>query len=87
MSYCPENGVKMELVAEDTTVAVYICDCPVVWVYSAVDGSYVVQESSRIGNCPTCSRKATPLVYCEDCEDKICAACWAEHEFDARCEV
>ena len=87
MSYCPEHGLKMTMVAESPAVVVYICpSVPEVWVYNGELGSYYYQDTlDDPGDCPNCPRKRQPLVYCQGCDEAICPYCWAEHEFDAKC--
>ncbi len=91
MSYCPEHGELMELLALCDPRAVYACradlDAPEVWVYDADEGTYSCpkEQSFKAADCPNCDRKSTPLIRCDGCQLDICGECWAEHELDIPC--
>ncbi len=90
MSFCPEHGPVMELVADGFAMAVYLChEGPEVWTYSSDIQGYMVKDVAvDSGDCPKCQKKATPLVDCMADESgdapDLCPSCWAEHEFEAK---
>ncbi|MBI4201194.1 MAG: hypothetical protein HY531_02765 [Chloroflexi bacterium] len=85
MSFCPEHGPEMELIAESSSVVVYLChEGPEVWTYSGDIPGYLVKDVSvGSGDCPKCLRTGTPLVDCMGDAPDLCPKCWAEHEFGA----